>query len=86
MEIIKYDIKYKNETAKLIQDTFSEFNSTDGDEEAVKNYIRMFSTENQESLNKMFSDDLMIFLAIENNKIIGMIRGNHEKNRRKSWR
>lgn len=63
-------------TAKLVFDTFKFFNSKDGEKEAVKRYLDKYNFQkNLDKIKKQFSESEIFFVATENNKIVGMIRG-----------
>ncbi|MDD3160124.1 MAG: GNAT family N-acetyltransferase [Candidatus ainarchaeum sp.] len=81
---IKYRRFKKSDTkevAKLISETFLEFNSKDGRKEGSKNYFKLYSSKIK-SENELYSDFLkspIFFIAKLENKIVGMIRGNKNK-------
>lgn len=67
-------------TTKLVHDTFKIFNSGESKKEAVKKYLNNYdSGKNIDKIKKQFSESKIFFVATENSKIIGMIRG--KKNR-----
>lgn len=76
--IKKFTKKDTKEVANLVGDVFIEFNSKEGGKKAVDNYIQFYKSNN-EKMKKMFEMSPMFFVAVDNEKIIGVIRG--DKNR-----
>ncbi len=67
-------------TAKLVYDTFKFFNSRDGDKEAVKRYLYKFDPKKDlDKIKKQFSKSEIFFVATQNDKIVGMIRGRRDR-------
>lgn len=76
--------KFKNsdteETALLISKTFARFNKREGSKKAVQGYIDFYDPrKNIDVIRKLFTRAEIFFVAIDKNKIVGMIRG--KKNR-----
>lgn len=70
-----------NETCLLIMNVFSKFNSNEGSKKATQDYLNYYDPQKNkiEELIENFSKNPINFIAIENNKIIGIIRGRTEK-------
>jgi len=81
MIIRKYKLNDLVEVCKLTQRTYANFNKNEGSKEAVQRYINCYSTKqsNLHNVKINFQQTPIFFVGIENQKIIGMIRGN--KNR-----
>ena len=81
MKIRKYQIKDLINVSKLIQKTYAEFNNGEGNKKAVQRYLDAYSTENSnlEFLEESYSSTPIFLVAIENQQLVGMIRGNKNK-------
>lgn len=75
--IRKFKAKDLKESADLVAKTFSEYNKKEGSKEAVKGYISRYS--NLDSAKKSFSRSKIFFVAIANDKIVGIIRGSENR-------
>ena len=77
MQIRKYKPSDVKQVAEVISSTFKKFNNKEGTEEAVNQYIKSYSPENDaKELQNSFERTPIHFVAIDRSKIIGMIRGN----------
>ncbi|MCK5212077.1 GNAT family N-acetyltransferase [Candidatus Parcubacteria bacterium] len=66
--------------AEIVSSTFKRYNKQEGTKEAVNRFINFYNPEkNIEKLKLAFSKSDIFFIAVDNKKIIGMIRG--RKNR-----
>jgi len=63
--------------AKIVSKTFQKYNYREGTKKAVEWYINLYkpSKNNIGKLKANFSRTEIFFVAIENNKIIGIVRG-----------
>jgi len=63
--------------AKLVSETFKKYNCLEGTKEAVAQYVNFYNPDknNLDKIKVTFSKTEIFFVAIENNKIIGIIRG-----------
>ena len=68
IEIKEYDNKYAEEISKIIIQNLLEVNSKDYDIEFVKNFVKEFTPE---EIQRNFSKRTKVFVALEDNKIIG---------------
>ena len=78
--------KYKNsdlvKVALLVKNTFKKFNSREYfKEEAIKNYLSQYNIDknSKKELIRRFKKTPIFYVATENNKIIGAIRGKKDK-------
>jgi GNAT superfamily N-acetyltransferase len=74
MQIRKYQKSDSLDAARLIAKTFSEYNFREGSKKAVKTYTTRYSQPKKE-LVEMFERTPIFFVAIENSKIVGIVRG-----------
>jgi len=81
MKIRKYKNSDLKEASDLIRNTFKRFNSRDATKKGVRDYIESYTLKekNIEKIKKRFSRTSIFFVAEENKKIIGLIRGNPER-------
>jgi GNAT superfamily N-acetyltransferase len=79
MIIRKFKNKDSREVANLVGDVFSNFNNKEGSPEAILNYINIYKNDNLEKIKIIFSKSPIFFVAIEKNKIVGMIRGSNNR-------
>ncbi len=80
MKIRKYKSRDAKEVARVISNTFASFNNKEGTKKAVNRYITNYSPKKDvKELHKSFERTPIHFVALDKNKVIGIIRGN--KNR-----
>ena len=80
MKIRKARKKDVFEISMLISKTFEKFCSDDGTKEGVKRYIDLHNPKkNLENIQKSYYKSPIFFIAVQNNKIMGVIRGNSSK-------
>lgn len=82
MKIRKFKAKDTEEVAQLISNTYKKFNSLDYfDSEAAKKYINFFNplVSSEKDILKVFSKATIFYVAVENDKIIGTIRGTFDR-------
>lgn len=80
MKIRRYRKRDLVSSVRLISKTFKKFNGNEGSK-GVRDYIG-FYTPRKKNLNKIreqFFKSSIFWVAVENNKIIGIVRGNPEK-------
>jgi GNAT superfamily N-acetyltransferase len=80
--IRKFKISDTKKTALLIRETFLKFNNKEGVKKGVENYLSYFSTEKSENFKKIqniFINSPIFFVAVEKDKIIGIIRGRKDR-------
>ncbi|VVB75033.1 Acetyltransferase (GNAT) domain protein [uncultured archaeon] len=66
--------------ARVIVETFSQFNKNEGTKAAAQNYIEQYSPKlPQEVLLERFRTTPIFFVAVENGKVIGLARGRPNK-------
>lgn len=70
--------KYFEEVCRLIAETFSLFNKTEGKKIAVQKYIDYWNLQKNEKqvIQDSFEKTPLFFVALHNNKVVGVIRGN----------
>jgi len=75
--IRKYSKKDLLGVTELIRETFSKYNSKEGSKKAVQAYIGRFDSKKigLENVRERVEGTKIFFVAIENKKIIGMVRG-----------
>lgn len=62
--------------AKIVSSTFKRYNKQEGTKEGVNRFINFYNPENNiEKLKLIFSKSEIFFVAVDNKKIVGMIRG-----------
>jgi len=81
MKIRKYKKTDLKEAANLISRTFREFNSSGGTREGVNDYIERYNPKekNLSQIQKEFARTSIFYVAVEKNKILGLIRGKPSK-------
>lgn len=82
MEIKKFKPEYLIETANLTKRTYKKFNSEEGSKQAVQRYIDLYSTSTKEKLERVkihYNRTPIFFIALYNNKVIGVIRGRKDR-------
>jgi GNAT superfamily N-acetyltransferase len=81
MNIRKYQKNHLIEVSKLIQNTYFTFNKYEGDKKQVQKYIDKYETteENLKSIENIFQKSAIFLVAVEEDKIIGMIRGDQNR-------
>ncbi|MFA5303466.1 MAG: GNAT family N-acetyltransferase [Candidatus Nanoarchaeia archaeon] len=82
MIIRKFKAKDAKEVACLISKTYKKFNSLDYfDPKAAKEYIDFFNPKisSVEKIHEVFSKATIFYVAVDNGKIIGTIRGTPER-------
>lgn len=74
----KKENKYFEEVCHLIAETFSIFNKTEGKKIAVQRYIDYWNLQKNEKqvVQNSFEKTPLFFVALHNNKVVGVIRGN----------
>lgn len=76
MKIRKLKAKEIKEAADLVRRTYSIFNKKEGSKKAVQSYLDLYdSNKNFEKVKKMFLQNEIALVAINNKKIIGIVRG-----------
>ncbi len=81
MKIRKYKKTDLKEAARLISKTFARFNNTEGTKKGVRDYIERY-TPREKNLSKIkdeFARTPIFYVAVEKNKIIGLVRGKPNK-------
>ena len=80
VKIRRFRVSDTKEVVSLIRNTFSKYNR-EGTEEGIKNYLHLYSIENNniERLKTSFLKYPIFFVALDGEKIVGIIRGNKEK-------
>lgn len=78
VRIRKFKISDTYDVVSLISETFAKYNKNEGTKEAIKRYIEHFNPK-KNSIKKSFLKTSIFFVAIEKEKIVGVVRGN--KNR-----
>lgn len=78
MKIRKYKVSDLKDAARIISSTFKKFNSNEGTKKGVRDYIEFYTPtkKNIEHIDKQFSKTKIFYVAVEDNKVIGLIRGN----------
>lgn len=78
--------KFKNsdlrKVALLVANTFKKFNAQEYfEKEAIKNYLNQYdlNKNSKQKLLQLFKKTPIAYVAVENNKIIGIIRGKKDK-------
>jgi len=82
MKIRKFKKKDTLSCADLIRKTYLKFNGSEYfNESAAKNYAEFFNTKSQsfKKIYSKFSESQIFFVAIQNDDIIGLIRGKKNK-------
>lgn len=81
MKIRKYKKTDLIQAANIINKTFARFNSKEGTKKGVKDYIEFYTPKekNIEQIEKQFTKTKIFFVAVEGNKIVGIIRGRPER-------
>ncbi len=66
--------------AEIVSSTFKRYNKQEGIKEAANKFINFYDPEkNIEKLKLAFSKSDIFFVAVDNKKIIGMIRGKKDR-------
>ncbi len=66
--------------AKIVSSTFKRYNKQEGTKEAAGRFINFYNPEkNIEKIKLAFSKSDIFFVAVDNKKIIGMIRGKKDR-------
>jgi len=79
MILRKFKNKDTKNVASLVGDTFAMFNSKEGDKKAIRNYIEFYKTNDIDKVKKIFAKSTIFFVAVDNGKIVGMVRGNSNR-------
>lgn len=79
MMIRRFKNKDAREVADLVGNVFAEFNSKEGSARAIRNYMGFYKTDDVGRIEKIFAKSPIFFVAIDNKKIVGMIRGNNDR-------
>ena len=81
IKIRKFKWSDLKEVSLLVNKTFAKFNSKEGTKKAIQWYLDKFDPKKTdlENIKKMFLGTPIIFVALDNKKIVGMIRENKEK-------
>jgi GNAT superfamily N-acetyltransferase len=79
--IRKYSPKDMLAVAKLIRKTFSKYNSNEGTPEAIQAYIDKYDPKQmgEKQVRERLESTKIFFVAVENKRIIGMVRGKKGK-------
>lgn len=77
IKIIKYNNKYLRHCSELISRTYKEFNYKEGTKGAVEKYISYYNPKitNIKILDKSFKRTPYCYVALDDNRIIGVVRG-----------
>lgn len=77
VQIIKYKKEFLNQCCKIICTTYKEFNFSEGTPDAIEKYILNYTTtpSNKILLAESFSRTPIYYLATDNNKVVGLVRG-----------
>ncbi|MGL1893640.1 MAG: GNAT family N-acetyltransferase [Spirochaetaceae bacterium] len=77
IKIIEYENRYLTPCCKLISDTYKEFNHDEGSKEAVEQYVSYYNPDitQIDILEKSFSRTPYCYLAIQDDNVIGIMRG-----------
>jgi predicted N-acetyltransferase YhbS len=69
------------ESARLVREVFSKFNYKEGSKKTVERYLNFYRTtkENLEKLEKEFLSFPIAFVAVDDAKVIGFVRGTANK-------
>ncbi len=80
-KIRKFKVSDTKKVASLIRNTFLKFNIKESSKKGIDDYINFYNTdrENIKKLEEIFSESPILFVAIDNEKVIGIVRGNKNK-------
>lgn len=79
MRIRKFKKKDTEQVARVIKSTFLKYNGSEGGKESVLKYVSRYSRDNISTLADQFENNPIVLVATENEKIMGIIRGDEHK-------
>lgn len=79
MKIRRFKPEDTLQIARLIKATFLKYNGSEGGRKSVDKYVSRYSRERIPELTDMLKKDSILFVAEDNGRLVGVIRGNEHR-------